>query len=107
MDPVLQIFGPGGGLGILALALLWLLTTISVVLFFVRRGNSTGKVVLASFATLALAAALVLVVSNPTLRSVAPPLAAIFVVMPLVFFGVGMLLSRRSTGELASISSVG
>lgn len=107
LDPVLQIFGPGGGLGILALALLWLLTTISVVLFFVRRGNSTGKVVLASFATLALAAALVLVVSNLTLVvGGTPTLAAIFGVMPLVFFGVGMLLSRRSTGELASITSV-
>ncbi|CRZ15943.1 APC family permease [Mycolicibacterium neworleansense] len=108
LDPVLQIFGPGGGLGILALALLWLLTTISVVIFFVRRGNSTGKVVLASFATLALAAALVLVVSNLTLVvGGTPTLAAIFGVMPLVFFATGMLLSRRSSGELASISSVG
>lgn len=108
LDPVLQIFGPGGGLGILALALLWLLTTISVVIFFVRRGNSTGNVVLASFATLALAAALVLVVSNLTLVvGGTPALAAIFGVMPLIFFAVGMLLSRRSTEELASISSVG
>ncbi|MGV0595121.1 APC family permease [Mycolicibacterium porcinum] len=108
LDPVLQIFGPGGGLGILALALLWLLTTISVVIFFVRRGNSTGKVVLASFATLALAAALVLVVSNLTLVvGGTPTLAAIFGVMPLVFFAVGMLLSRRSSGELASLSSAG
>lgn len=108
LDPVLQIFGPGGGLGILALALLWLLTTISVVIFFVRRGNSTGKVVLASFATLALAGALVLVVSNLTLVvGGTTTLAVIFGLLPLVFFGVGMLLSRRSTEELASISSVG
>ncbi|OLO99120.1 amino acid permease [Mycolicibacterium porcinum] len=107
LDPVLQIFGPGGGLGILALALLWLLTTISVVIFFVRRGNSTGKVVLASFATLALAGALVLVVSNLTLVvGGTPTLAVIFGVLPLVFFGVGMALSRRSTEELASLSSV-
>ena len=108
LDPVLQIFGPGGGLGILALAILWLLTTISVVLFFVRRGNSTGKVVLASFATLALAAALVLIVSNLTLVvGGTTTLAVIFGLMPLVFFAVGMLLSRRSTAELASLSSVG
>ncbi|BBX94376.1 APC family permease [Mycolicibacterium boenickei] len=108
LDPVLQIFGPGGGLGILALALLWLLTTISVVIFFVRRGNSTGKVVLASFATLALAGALVLVVSNLTLVvGGTPTLAVIFGLLPLVFFAVGMLLSRRSTEELASMSSVG
>ena len=78
-----------------------------MVLFFVRRGNSTGKVVLASFAPLALAAALVLVVSNLTLVvGGTPALAAIFGVMPLIFFAVGMLLSRRSTEELASISSV-
>jgi amino acid transporter len=108
LDPVLQIFGPGGGLGILALAVLWLLTTVSVVLFFWRRGNSMGKVVLGSFATLALAAALVLIVSNLTLVvGGTTTLAAIFGVMPLVFFAVGMLLSRRSTEELASISSVG
>ncbi|BBY64539.1 APC family permease [Mycolicibacterium helvum] len=107
LDPVLQIFGPLGGLGILALAILWLLTTISVVMFFVRRGGSTGTVVLAVAATLVLAAALVLVVSNLTLIVGGnPTLAAVFGVMPLAFFGVGMLLSRRSKGELASISSV-
>ncbi|MGE2728443.1 APC family permease [Mycolicibacterium vaccae] len=106
LDPVLQIFGPLGGLGILALAILWLLTTISVVIFFVRRGNSTGKVVLGSFATLALAGALVLVVSNLTLVvGGSSTLAVVFGLMPLVFFGVGMLLSRRSD-ELGSISSV-
>ncbi|WP_243841467.1 APC family permease [Mycobacterium sp. DL592] len=107
LDPVLQIFGPLGGLGILALAILWLLTTISVVIFFVRRGGSTGTVLLASAATLVLAASLVLVVSNLTLVVGGnPTLAAIFGVMPLVFFAVGMFLSRRSTGELSSISSV-
>ncbi len=99
LDPVLQIFGPLGGLGILALAILWLLTTISVVLFFSRRGDSTRKVVLASAATLALAAALVLVVSNLTLVVGGSSTLA-------VFFGVGMLLSRRSSSELAAISSV-
>ncbi|OBC01909.1 amino acid permease [Mycobacterium sp. 852013-50091_SCH5140682] len=103
LDPVLQIFGPLGGLGILALAILWLLTTVSVVIFFRRRGGSTGTVVLASAATLALAAALVLVVSNLTLVvGGTATLAAIFGVMPLVFFGVGMLLSRRATSELSS-----
>lgn len=102
LDPVLQIFGPLGGLGILALAILWLLTTVSVVIFFRRRGGSTGTVVLASAATLVLAAALVLVVSNLTLVvGGTPTLAAIFGVMPLVFFVVGMLLSRRATAELS------
>lgn len=103
LDPVLQIFGPLGGLGILALAILWLLTTISVVIFFSRRGNSTGTVVLASAATLALAAALVLVVSNLTLVvGGTPTTAAIFGLMPLIFFGVGMLLGRRSNADLTS-----
>ncbi|ART70000.1 amino acid permease [Mycobacterium dioxanotrophicus] len=103
LDPVLQIFGPLGGLGILALAILWLLTTVSVVIFFRRRGGSTGTVVLASAATLVLAAALVLVVSNLTLVvGGTATLAAIFGVMPLVFFGVGMLLSRRATAELSA-----
>lgn len=103
LDPVLQIFGPLGGLGILALAILWLLTTVSVVIFFRRRGGSTGTVVLASAATLVLAAALVLVVSNLTLVvGGTATLAAIFGVMPLMFFGVGMLLSRRATAELSA-----
>ncbi len=103
LDPVLGIFGPLGGLGILALAILWLLTTISVVIFFSRRGNSTGTVVLASAATLGLAAALVLVVSNLTLVvGGTPTTAAIFGLMPLVFFGIGMLLGRRSNADLTS-----
>jgi hypothetical protein len=64
-------------------------------------------VILGSFATLALAAALVLVVSNLTLVvGGSPTLAVVFGVMPLVFFGVGMLLSRRSTEELASTSRI-
>ncbi|WKG00846.1 APC family permease [Mycolicibacterium sp. HK-90] len=104
LDPVLQIFGPLGGLGIYALAILWLLTTISVVIFFSRRGDSTRKVVLGSAATLALAGALVLVVSNLTLIvGGSSTLALIFGAMPLVFFGVGMLLSRRSTADLSSV----
>ena len=103
LDPVLQIFGPLGGLGIFALAILWLLTTVSVVIFFSRRGNSTRKVLLGSAATLALAGALVLVVSNLTLIVGGnSTLAAIFGVMPLVFFGAGMLLSRRSDADMSS-----
>ncbi|MCV7226595.1 APC family permease [Mycolicibacterium komossense] len=103
LDPVLQIFGPLGGLGILALAILWLMTTISVVIFFTRRGGSPRIVVLASIATLALAAALVLVVSNLTLVvGGSSTLAVIFGVMPLVLLGLGMLLSRRSTADLSS-----
>jgi amino acid transporter len=104
LDPVMQIFGPLGGLGIFALAILWLLTTISVVIFFTRRGNSTRNVVLGSFATLVLAGALVLVVSNLTLIVGGnSTLAAIFGAMPLVFFGAGMLLSRRSSADLSSV----
>lgn len=103
LDPVLQIFGPLGGLGILALAILWLMTTVSVVIFFSRRGGSPRIVVLASVATLALAAALVLVVSNLTLVvGGSPTLAWIFGVMPLLLLGLGMLLSRRSTEDLPS-----
>ncbi|MDV3127030.1 APC family permease [Mycobacterium sp. 21AC1] len=105
LDPVLQIFGPLGGLGILGLAILWLLTTISVVIFFSRRGGSPRIVVLASIATLALAAALVLVVSNLTLVVGGSfTLAVTFGVLPLLLLGLGMLLSRRSSEDLTSVS---
>ncbi|MFN6545375.1 hypothetical protein [Mycolicibacterium nivoides] len=73
-------------------------------IFFRRRGDSTRNVVLGSAATLALAGALVLVVSNLTLIvGGSSTLAAIFGVMPLVLFGGGMLLSRRSTADLAEV----
>lgn len=103
LDPVLQIFGPLGGLGILALAILWLMTTISVVIFFTRRGGSTRIVVLASVATLALAAALMLVLTNLTLVvGGSVTLAWVFGVLPFVLLGLGMLLSRRSTEDLSA-----
>ncbi|MBU8808235.1 APC family permease [Mycolicibacterium goodii] len=103
LDPVLQIFGPLGGVGVLALAILWLLTTISVVIFFSRRGGATRTVVLASAATLALGAGLALIVSNLTLVvGGSATLAVILGVAPLVVFGIGMVLSRRAAGTLAS-----
>lgn len=100
LDPVVQIFGPLGGLGILWLAILWLMTSIAVVLFFRRRGGATRQVVLGVAASLALAAALALVVRNLTLIvGGSTTLAIIFGLLPLVVFGLGMALSRRSPAE--------
>ena len=106
LDPVLQIFGPLGGVGVLALAILWLLTTISVVIFFRRRGGAIRIVVLASAATLALGAGLVLIVSNlPLVVGGSPTLAVILGIAPVVVFGIGMVLSRRATGTLSEAKS--
>jgi amino acid transporter len=103
LDPVLEIFGPLGALGILALSILWLLTTISVIVFFRRRGGSTRIIVVAAVATVALAGALALVVANLTVVvGGTTTLAVIFGIMPVVFFGVGMLLSKRSTVDLTT-----
>lgn len=103
LDPVLQIFGPLGGLGILALAILWLLTTISVVIFFSRRGGAPRVVALASVASLALAAALVLVVSNLTLVvGGSNTVAVVFALMLLALFATGMFLGRRADAAAES-----
>ncbi|WP_299558021.1 APC family permease [uncultured Mycolicibacterium sp.] len=102
LDPVLEIFGPLGGVGVLALAILWLLTTISAAIFFAKR-NQPRIVVLAIAATLALGAGLVLIVSNLTLVvGGSSTLAVILGIAPLVVFGIGMALSRRATGDLAA-----
>ena len=106
LDPVVEIFGPLGGLGILWLSILWLLTSISIVLFFSRRGGAGRTVVVAVLASLALAAGLVLVVSNLTLVvGGSTSLAVIFGVLPVVVFLTGMLLSRRAIARSAQAGS--
>lgn len=96
LDPVLEIFGPLGGLGILGLAILWLLTSISVVIFFSRRGDSTRTVVIGVLATLALTLALVLIFTNLTTVFAGKTLATIFGVLPVVLLAIGVVLGRRS-----------
>jgi amino acid transporter len=106
LDPVLQIFGPLGGLGIWALSILWLLTTIAVIVFFKRRGGPTNVIVLAVVATLALAAAVVLIAVNLTLVvGGSTALAIIFGVSPLVFLAIGAALSGRAPDDLSVSSS--
>jgi amino acid transporter len=102
LDPVLQIFGPLGGLGIWGLAILWLLTTISVALFFQRRGGPTKIIVLAVVATLALAASVVLIAVNLTLVvGGSTTLAIIFGIAPAVLLGIGAALSGRAPDDLS------
>ena len=102
LDPVLQIFGPLGGLGIWALSVLWLLTTIAVIVFFKRRGGPTNIIVLAVAATLALIAAVVLIAVNLTLVvGGSTTLAIIFGVSPLVFLAIGAAVSGRAPDELS------
>jgi amino acid transporter len=106
LDPVLQIFGPLGGLGIWALSVLWLLTTIAVIVFFKRRGGPTKIIVLAVAATLALAAAVVLIAVNLTLVvGGSTTLAIIFGVSPLVFLAIGAAMSGRAPDNLSVDSS--
>jgi amino acid transporter len=102
LDPVLQIFGPLGGLGIWALSVLWTLTTVAVIVFFKRRGGPTNIIVLAVFATLALLAAVVLIVMNLTLVvGGSTTLAWIFGLSPLVFLAIGAALSGRAPDDLS------
>jgi amino acid transporter len=102
LDPVLQIFGPLGGLGIWGLSILWLLTTISVAMFFRRRGGPTNIIVLAVVATLALAASVVLIIMNLTLVvGGSTTLAIIFGIAPVVFLGIGAALSGRAPDDLS------
>jgi amino acid transporter len=105
LDPVLQIFGPLGGLGIWGLSILWLLTTISVGLFFKRRGGPTGVIALAVVATVALAAAVALIIANLTLVvGGSTTLAIIFGIAPVVLLAIGAALSGRTPNELSATS---
>lgn len=99
LDPLLQIFGPMGGLGIAGLSALWLLTSISVAVFFARRGGATKTVVVAVLACLALTASLVLVLKNlPLIVGGTTTLAVLMGLVPLLFFTIGLMVSRRSLG---------
>ena len=103
LDPVLQIFGPLGGLGIWGLSILWLLTTISVALFFKRRGGPTNIIVLAVVATVALALAVALIIANLTLVvGGSTTLAIIFGIAPVVFLAIGAALSGRAPDDLSA-----
>lgn len=103
LDPVLQIFGPLGGLGIWGLSILWLLTTISVALFFKRRGGPTNIIVLAVVATVALALAVALIIANLTLVvGGSTTLAIIFGIAPVVFLAIGAALSARAPDDLSA-----
>jgi hypothetical protein len=103
---VAVIFGPLGGLGIWELSILWTLTTIAVFVFFKRRGGPTKIMVLAAVATLALLAAVVLIVMNLTLVvGGSTTLPVIFGVSPLVFLAIGAALSGRAPDDLSVGSS--
>ncbi len=100
---MLRIFGPLGGLGIWGLSILWLLTTISVGLFFKRRGGPTGVIALAVVATIALAAAVALIIANLTLVvGGSTTLAIIFGIAPLVFLAIGAALSGRVPDDVSA-----
>lgn len=96
LDPLLEIFGPMGGIGITGLAGLWLLTSLAVTVFFARQGGVSRTTVVAGFAVLALSASLLLIVVNlPVIVGGTVLLAALMGAVPLVFFILGVLLSTR------------
>ncbi|GAA2542707.1 APC family permease [Mycolicibacterium diernhoferi] len=102
LDPVLQIFGPLGGLGIWGLSILWLLTTISAAIFFKRRGGPTKIIVLSVVAAIVLAAAVALIIANLTLVvGGSTTLAVIFGIAPVVFLAIGATLSGRAPADLS------
>ncbi|WP_395308058.1 APC family permease [Mycobacterium sp. AMU20-3851] len=100
LDPVLQIFGPLGGLGIWGLSILWLLTTISVGIFFKRRGGPTNIIVLSVVAAIVLAAVVAMIIANLTLVvGGSTTLALIFGIAPVVFLAIGAALSGRAPDD--------
>lgn len=107
LDPVVDIFGPLGGLGILWLAILWLLTSVAVTIFFARMGGRPGVLVVASLSVITLLAALFLIVRNLTMVvGGSTTLAVIFGLLPVVVFAVGMLLLKRGDARVAHEDSV-
>lgn len=96
LDPLLEIFGPMGGIGITGLAFLWFLTAAAVATFFARKGGYAGTVVVAVAAALVLAACLILILSNlPTIVGGTTTLAILMGLVPVVFFLVGYIASTR------------
>jgi amino acid transporter len=96
LDPLLQIFGPMGGVGIAGLASLWLLTSISIVVFFRRRPGSGRTVAVAALAVAALTGSLYLIVKNLALIVGGTQLLAVLMgCVPVVFFVVGYLVAGR------------
>lgn len=95
LDPLLEIFGPTGGIGIAGLAALWLLTAIAVAVLFPRKGGSQSTVMVAVLAVVEQAAILFLILSN--LATIVGGTTLLAVLMGLVPRGV---LHRRIPGEL-------
>lgn len=100
-DPLLEIYAPMGGIGITSLAALWLLTSVSVFAFFVRRvrdGSARHARATVSVAVLSIAAltgGLLLILKNmPLIVGGTTTLAVILGLIPLVFFVLGLLLGR-------------
>ncbi|WP_354522489.1 APC family permease [Mycolicibacterium sp. 624] len=96
LDPLLEIFGPMGGIGITGLASLWLLTALAVTVFFARKGGMSRTTVVAGLAVVALAASLVLILVNlPVIVGGTVLLAVMMGAIPVVFFVIGVLMGSR------------
>ncbi|KRD06014.1 amino acid permease [Mycobacterium sp. Root265] len=94
LDPLLEIFGPMGGIGITGLAGLWLLTSLAVTVFFARQGGISGTTLIAGMAVVALSASLILILVNlPVIVGGTVLLAGLMGAVPLMFFIVGVLVS--------------
>lgn len=101
LDPLLEIFGPMGGLGITGLSALWLLTSLSVAVFFFRRqAHRTAGI--AAISVVALTGCVLLILTNlPLIVGGTTELAVAMGLIPVAFFIVGFALtSRRDAGML-------
>ncbi|MCV7229065.1 APC family permease [Mycolicibacterium komossense] len=96
LDPLLEIFGPMGGVGITGLAALWLLTALAVTVFFARKKGMTTTTVVGGLAVIALSASMILIIVNlPVIVGGTVLLAVLMGLVPLVFFVVGFVMSTR------------
>ncbi len=103
IDPLLEIFGPMGGIGITGLACLWLLTAIAVAVFFARRGGATPTVVVAVLAVIALSGSLLLIISNlPVIVGGTTTLAVVMGLVPVAFFAIGVIASYKAVDRTAA-----
>lgn len=100
LDPLLQIFGPMGGIGITGLALLWLLTSIAVTVFFRRRPGGRTTVIVGCLAVVALTGSLILILINlPLIVGGTVVLAVIMGAIPVAFFIAGLVVALRRPGR--------
>lgn len=108
LDPLVEVFGFMAGVATVGMVIMMLLTTIAVVVFFLKnprlRKNLWTGTIIPIVAVAALAAAGWLVLSNFTMvTSGSAGVSAVLACIPVVALVVGVIVNRRDSGRTVDI----